>query len=356
MMRSSVPAFSSTISSAMRRSVRSTIRASRTVDCLAGMTAEYVRSRWGMKADAAVRLRWLQGAAGGRLEDERLRNERLSRVPDPFVLTDDELGSPIHRDKESQLCSDGEREPPLRDGESPPAREEPASHEQRALDEQIIDRTPIRHEPEPRPVEGRRLAAGEDIGWPVQHADSCEDGGCHPASPTQQPEDAEQEAHPGDRQDRMGPHLIPLDREGERDPHQIWQIGGDEEEGDGKVASRPLAELSDTEVPSEHQRRLNPARPSDEIAPAWGASVILERRGTEVAAVSLNSTGREMADGRLDALRRDLETRIRPLVPELSEEEFGALIERMAQLQYKYEARRADDFFDRLKGRDQGGK
>jgi hypothetical protein len=63
-----------------------------------------------------------------------------------------------------------------------------------------------------------------------------------------------------------------------------------------------------------------------------------------------------MADGRLDALRRDLETRIRPLVPELSEEEFGALIERMAQLQYKYEARRADDFFDRLKVRDQGGK
>jgi hypothetical protein len=101
---------------------------------------------------------------------------------------------------------------------------------------------------------------------------------------------------------------------------------------------------------------LNPARPSDEIAAACGAPVILERRGTEVAAVSMNSTGREMSDGRLDALRRDLETRIRPLVPELSEEEFGALIERMAQLQYKYEARRADDFFDRLKVRDQGGK
>jgi hypothetical protein len=52
-------------------------------------------------------------------------------------------------------------------------------------------------------------------------------------------------------------------------------------------------------------------------------------------------------DGRLDALRRDLETRIRPLVPDLSEDEFRALIERMAQLQYKYEARRAEDFFDR---------
>jgi len=63
-----------------------------------------------------------------------------------------------------------------------------------------------------------------------------------------------------------------------------------------------------------------------------------------------------LADGRLDALRRDLETRIRPLVPDLSDEEFRALIERMAQLQYKYEARRADDFFDRLKADDQSGK
>jgi hypothetical protein len=77
--------------------------------------------------------------------------------------------------------------------------------------------------------------------------------------------------------------------------------------------------------------------------------VILGSHGTEVAAVSLNSTGCMMSDGRLDALRRDLEERIRPLVPDLSEQEFRALIERMAQLQYKYEARRADDFFDRMK-------
>ena len=35
------------------------------------------------------------------------------------------------------------------------------------------------------------------------------------------------------------------------------------------------------------------------------------------------------------------------LVPDLSDDEFQALIERMAQLQYKYEARRAEDFFDR---------
>ena len=63
-----------------------------------------------------------------------------------------------------------------------------------------------------------------------------------------------------------------------------------------------------------------------------------------------------MSDGRLDALRKDLEARIRPLVPELSEEEFRALVERMAQLQYKYEARRADDFFDRLKVENREGK
>jgi hypothetical protein len=57
--------------------------------------------------------------------------------------------------------------------------------------------------------------------------------------------------------------------------------------------------------------------------------------------------GYESVNGRLEALRHDLETRIRPLVPDLSDEEFHALIERMAQLQYKYEARRAEDFFDR---------
>ena len=66
-----------------------------------------------------------------------------------------------------------------------------------------------------------------------------------------------------------------------------------------------------------------------------------------------NSTGRAMADGRLDALRRDLAARIRPLVPDLSEDEFQALIERMAQLQYKYEARRAEDFFDRETSREE---
>lgn len=71
------------------------------------------------------------------------------------------------------------------------------------------------------------------------------------------------------------------------------------------------------------------------------------RFGTEVATDSLDSTDTGLLDGRLDALRRDLEVRIRPLVPDLDEVEFRALIERMAQLQYKYEARRAEDFFQR---------
>ncbi|HEY2377401.1 MAG TPA: hypothetical protein VGH98_15595 [Gemmatimonadaceae bacterium] len=77
--------------------------------------------------------------------------------------------------------------------------------------------------------------------------------------------------------------------------------------------------------------------------------------GIEVATWVTNSTGCPMADGRLEALRRDLEARIRPLVPDLSDDEFQALIKRMAQLQYKYEARRAEDFFDRENLNDERG-
>jgi hypothetical protein len=74
--------------------------------------------------------------------------------------------------------------------------------------------------------------------------------------------------------------------------------------------------------------------------------------GTEVATQATNSTECGTVEGRLDMLRRDLEVRIRPLVPDLSDEEFRALVERMAQLQYKYEARRAEDFFDRVRPQD----
>src|SRR3954471_20587763 len=97
-----------------------------------------------------------------------LRNQRPSWIPHPFAVTDDELRSGIHREEECQLRGEAEREPPRTDGKSAASGEEPTSHEQRALDEQIIDRTPIGPEPEPGPGEGRRLAAGEDISGPVQ--------------------------------------------------------------------------------------------------------------------------------------------------------------------------------------------
>jgi hypothetical protein len=112
-------------------------------------------------------------------------------------------------------------------------------------------------------------------------------------------------------------------------------------------------------VPSEHQRAASLYDSDDRSWPPANVRnipVIAAAGGIEVAPGSLDSTGWPMSDGRLDALRRDLETRIRPLVPDLSNEEFQALIERMAQLQYKYEARRAEDFFDRQAAEDRDAR
>lgn len=286
----------------------------------------------------------------------RLGEERLIRVPRPFAVTDDELRPPVGRAKESQLRARGEREPPLSDREATAAREEPATDEERPFDEQIIDGTPIRDQSDPGTAKGRRLAASEDVCRPVQCADGSEYDGSDPASAAQEPDGAEDEAHRDDGKDRMRPDLVAIDRDRKRDPDEIRQVRSDDEERDGNLASRSLAELGDTKMTSDHQRGLNPARTSADFASITRAQVIIDPRGTEVAAGSLTSTGREMSDGRLEALRRDLEARIRPLVRDLSEEEFRALIERMAQLQYKYEARRADDFFDRLKVEDQSKK
>ena len=278
------------------------------------------------------------------------------RVPRPLAVTDDELRTPVCGNEKGQLRSEAQCKPPFPDGHSAPAREEPAPDEERALEKEIKDRSAVGDQTKPGPAERRWLAAGEDVGRPVQCANGSEYHRANPAPSTQEPDGAEEEAHRDDGENRMRPDLIPLDRDGERDPHEIGQVRRDDEERDGNLASRSLTELGDTKVTSDHQRRVNPARASAGFASAPRAPVIIEPRGTEVAAGSLNSTGREMSDGRLDALRRDLETRIRPLVPDLSEEEFRALIERMAQLQYKYEARRADDFFDRQKVEDQTGK
>jgi len=103
-------------------------------------------------------------------------------------------------------------------------------------------------------------------------------------------------------------------------------------------------------MPDEHQRWCSISLRRASATPYHSRTlhfVCNAAHGIEVADGVTNSTGRAMADGRLDALRRDLAARIRPLVPDLSDDEFEALIERMAQLQYKYEARRAEDFFDR---------
>ena len=153
----------------------------------------------------------------------------------------------------------------------------------------------------------------------------------------------------------MRQHFVPRREQLLWKANDVGQVGRDHQEEERKLTSIPLAKLRDAEVPSEHQRA---ARVRNSCDRSWQRTnlrsipVIAAAGGIEVAPGSLDSTGWPMSDGRLDALRRDLETRIRPLVPDLSNEEFQALIERMAQLQYKYEARRAEDFFDRQAAED----
>src|SRR3954465_1868682 len=146
MIRSSVPAFSSTISSAMRRSVRSTARASRTVDCLAGMTAEYARTRCLMKADRDGHVRhsiWLavdlRSPAWRPLEDVRPRDPRLVWLPHPLVATDEKLRVPIERDEESDLAGKSNEKPLLTDCEPAASRENPTADEHRTLEKEIVD-------------------------------------------------------------------------------------------------------------------------------------------------------------------------------------------------------------------------
>src|SRR4029077_7733206 len=99
-MRSSVPALSSTISSAIRRSARSTARASRTVDCLGGMTAEYVRA--GRVMQAALLIRFARRLSQ-RLQFVPLWHERYFWFPHPFVVADEELRFVVHARQKANL-------------------------------------------------------------------------------------------------------------------------------------------------------------------------------------------------------------------------------------------------------------
>ena len=50
-------------------------------------------------------------------------------------------------------------------------------------------------------------------------------------------------------------------------------------------------------------------------------------------------------ESRIDQLREDIARRIRPLMPNIPDEEFTRLVAQMAELQYKYETRTRNDFF-----------
>src|ERR1043166_562843 len=138
MMRSSVPAFSSTISSAIRRSARSTARASRTVDCLAGMTAEYAQGRRLMKARRDVG----RSAAEG-LEHMALRYPRLVWPPRPFAMSDEELGPPVHRDGKGDLRDQWNDQPERADTQAATSHVEPSADDEQSFDEQIAHRPAI---------------------------------------------------------------------------------------------------------------------------------------------------------------------------------------------------------------------
>ena len=62
--------------------------------------------------------------------------------------------------------------------------------------------------------------------------------------------------------------------------------------------------------------------------------------GTRVARRARTMTSR------LVELKEDIAQRIRPVMRDLPEAEFDALVERMAELQYKYEQRRRADLFE----------
>ena len=49
-------------------------------------------------------------------------------------------------------------------------------------------------------------------------------------------------------------------------------------------------------------------------------------------------------DGRIQELMQDISRRVRPVMPNMPESEFHQLVQRMAEVQYKYEMRQRENF------------
>jgi hypothetical protein len=48
----------------------------------------------------------------------------------------------------------------------------------------------------------------------------------------------------------------------------------------------------------------------------------------------------------LEAMKREIATRLRPVCPSMPAEEFDELVDRIARVNMKYKSRRTDDLFD----------
>ena len=154
----------------------------------------------------------------------------------------------------------------------------------------------------------------------------------------------------------MREQIVPLRERLDQHTQDVGEVSRHDEPRERNLPAQCLSKMRNAKVPDKHQFTvIASTQLSERLAARCVLQVIGAPRGTEVASGLVGFNGFATLDGRLDALRRDLEARIRPLVPDLSDEEFHALIERMAQLQFKYEARRAEDFFDRS-ARDQAAE
>jgi len=54
---------------------------------------------------------------------------------------------------------------------------------------------------------------------------------------------------------------------------------------------------------------------------------------------------RDFEERQLEALKRDIADRLRPVCERVPDEDFDELVDRIARVERKYEQQRADDFF-----------